>query len=216
MLYSMVRQKRNKFTEPLAAIYNSRFLEKAGQAEAFYWRNNHSQLMRFKAIFKHIDFSLIPHIHDAGCGDASFHTYLLEKNLPHVYSGSDIAKESLLCAKEMYPDISLFQRCITDIAPFESYKYIIQSGLFNLKPSAISRKNWEAHCFNILQKMFAAAESGIVFNFLPKDSRIAAKDRIYFDREKMYLWCKKQLSSFMVMDESYSLYDTTIAIYKSD
>ena len=87
----------------------------------------------------------------------------------------------------------------------KNYDWLFLSGLFNDKDI------WsEAFMFKIIRKMFKASRKGIVFNSLTTHVDYKDKKLFYSNPEKVFNYCAKNLSKYIVLKTNYQLKKKTI------
>ena len=202
-------------------IYGSQFEKYGDCPEGVFWNNTETQNLRFNQIINaipknHSSDNEIPLIHDIGCGTCAFHQYLLDIDYPHIYSGTEIVPEMITNARKKFPKIELFQRNIITESIKEQYDFVVLSGVLNMKANT-SKTEWNTFVEQLLTNMYKMANCGIIFNFLTSHITVPAKEELhYINPSEILEFCHKNFSRFISLNQSYPLYEVTIAVYKPE
>jgi len=207
MINEIINNQRNAYSET--------FQNYGATPQGTYQNNIETQNLRFERITKHIlQYLNGCSIHDIGSGLCDFHNYLQLNDINHFYSGTEIVQEMIDYSLKKYNDIKLYNRDFL-LVEKELYDFIVLSGTLNMT-HGIDKKIWKKYCLNLIEKMFSMSSKGIVFNFLTSYNTFSQEDLIYFNPAKMLDFCIKKLSRFVVIDQSYPLYEVTITVLKKD
>ena len=89
--------------------YSENFSKYGPTPMGTYQNNIETQYLRFERLIKNLRKELDnTRIHDIGSGTCDFHKYLLDNNIPHEYSGTEIVQEMIDYSLSQYTEIELF------------------------------------------------------------------------------------------------------------
>lgn len=150
---------------------------------------------------------------DAGCGIGALRKYILnEAKTQFKYTGCDIDRDQVLIAKAKWPDINVIESSILDMPEYETYDWVMASGLFNYDKGD-NDSNTE-FIIQSIEHMLLLAKDGIAFNVMtafpigfPTDGLIEISDISIFQ----YL---KDRHYKVIMRSDYLYGDTTFIILK--
>ncbi|MEI6143401.1 MAG: hypothetical protein WCP85_29260 [Mariniphaga sp.] len=180
-----------------------------------YQNNTATQYLRFDRLILNIkEIIKGGTIHDVGTGICDLHKYLISKNINHLYSGTEIVQAMIDFSINKYPGIELYNRDLLTVNN-ESYDFLLLSGTLN-NVHELDKNIWEEYAYNLIEKMFSLCNKGIAFNFLTSNNTFSQDDLIYFDPGKVLNFCINKLSRFVVVDNSYPLYEVTITVFKKE
>lgn len=195
--------------------YGETFLKYGADPKGTYQNNVETQFLRFERLIHNLKDDLQDSkIHDIGPGTCDFHNFLLNKNIQHHYSGTEIVQEMIDYSINKYPEISLFNRNFLTIED-ENYDFIFLSGTLNLKLNT-THSEWEQWSLAIINKMFQHAKKAISFNCLTSYNTFSQDSLMYFNPQNVLDYCMKNLSRFVILDNSYPLYEFTITVLKKE
>jgi SAM-dependent methyltransferase len=174
------------------------------------FRNKSSQDKRFEAMLELGDFdgaSLL----DMGCGFGDFLAYLNGLGIEPRYTGVDICEPMIERCRERFDagDGRFVVADALDYEPDQRYDYVVASGLFGLD-SVGARDRIRP----TLERLFAAAETGMAANFLSTRSPHPAEARIYVDPGKA-LEVGLGLTPAARLNHAYLPNDFTLYLYKT-
>lgn len=180
-----------------------------------YWNNAKTQCLRFERLINCLKEDLQnTTIHDIGSGTCDFHKFLLDNQIHHKYSGTEIVQEMIDYSLNQYCDIELFNRDFLQMEG-EHYDCIFLSGTLNLKLNT-GYDEWHKWSLEIINKMYNHANKAIAFNCLTSYNTFSQDDLMYFNPQNIMDFCIKELSRFVILDNSYPLYEFTVTVFKSD
>lgn len=195
--------------------YRPNFLKHGDSPKGTFQNNTETQYLRFAKLLENLpierggEFS----IHDVGSGMCDLHKFLLEQNINHAYSGTEVVQEMIDIAKKKFPEIKLFNRDLLSVTETGVYDFVVLSGTFNL-PSSVPQTEWKEFCEQVIVKMFDLAKKGIAFNFLTTESTFTDPTLFYFSPSEALTFCQKNLSRFVFVDHAYPLYEFTVTVLK--
>ena len=205
----------DRIIENQKKIYGDAFTKHGATPKGTFQNNIETQYLRYDRLIRNLkEYLPGSTIHDVGAGVCDLHRYLLINKIEHQYSGTEIVQEMIEYSLKEYRNIKLYNRDLLKVTN-ETYDYTVLSGTLNLF-NDIDKKNWEEYSYNIIKKMFAISRKGIAFNFLTSYNTFSQDDLIYFDPSKVFKYCIKNLSRFVVIDHSYPLYEATATVFKKD
>lgn len=173
------------------------------------WNGQESQYLRFKILSDVIE-EQNSSILDYGCGYGAFYSYLKENNIKVNFTGFDISTDMLKQASKIHNDGVWISELDNT-----KYDYIIASGIFNVFLNN-SKEEWEQHIINTINIFNNKSTKGFAFNMLTTYSDAdKARDYLYYaEPEKMFQFCKNNISKKVLLNHSYPLYEFTIVVKK--
>jgi ubiquinone/menaquinone biosynthesis C-methylase UbiE len=181
-------------------------------------RNTVQQSLRFKYLLECLSIKNNESVIDIGCGLGDFSKYLRKNKIKCKYLGVDFLEEFIDVAKKKNKSDSNSKFTKLDIHKQKfpkNYDWLILSGLFNDKD-----KNSEKSMIKIITKMFRASRKGIVFNSLSKYVDYEDKKLFYSNPNKIFDYCAKNLSKYLILKTNYQLkkntipFEYTMAVFK--
>lgn len=196
-------------------VYRPNFLKHGDSPKSAFWNNAETQYLRFAKLIENLPLSnnRSLSIHDVGAGMCDLHKFLIEQDIDHVYSGTEIVQEMIDAASKKYPEVQLMNRDLLKVADEETYDFVVLSGTFNF-PGLVSSHEWEKFCKETIKKMFSLSKKGIAFNFLTTESTFTDPLLFYFSPAEIFSFCQRHLSRFVLLDHSYPLYEFTVTVMK--
>ncbi|MGI9014630.1 MAG: class I SAM-dependent methyltransferase [Phycisphaerales bacterium] len=183
--------------------------------DATLWRSREMQQLRFAVMSEMADFADAA-ILDAGCGSGDFAEWMLQEGIEFVsYTGVDGVSAQILAAQAR--DLP---RCSFAAADFVKDEHVFTqtpadwicfSGSLNTMPESLARE--------ILERAFAAATAGIVFNFLSDRAetrylRQVVEPAMRFDTAAMLDWALQRSPRVRFRQDYFDGHDATVCIEK--
>lgn len=197
-------------------VYRRQFLEQGDGPDGTFNQNNINQELRFERLINQFDLSTPNQtIHDVGCGICDLYPYLKRKGFETQYSGTEIIQEMKELALNKYPELEIEIRDIINDKITDRYDYVVLAGTFNL-PGNASKEDWKKFTRDMISSMFFMCNKGISFNFLTSYADFYNDLMYYENPQEIVDFCVKELSRFVVIDQSYPLYEFTVTVFKSE
>jgi SAM-dependent methyltransferase len=195
----------------IASHFSSLLAEHGMSARALDWGNRQSQEARFAVLADMADLSGAS-ILDVGCGLADFHAWLLERGVPHAYTGIDITPEMVTAASARFPEITMHHGEIlnSSLFPERSFDYVFASGVFYLRQEAP-----EAYMQATVTRLFSLCRKAAAFNSLSVWSPVRDPGEFYANPLATAAWCA-ELTPRLVLRHDYHTGDFTIYLYRRD
>lgn len=152
---------------------------------------------------------------DVGAGVADFHHFLLDKEIPHVYTGVEVVQEMVDAVHAHNLDIRIFNRDILEETFEEKFDFLVASGIFNF-PGQTPVEDWEAFVFSMVEKMYQLARVGISFNGLTTFSTFRDSDLYYLDPSVVLDFVQRSLGRHCEIRMSSPLFEVTYTVFKPD
>lgn len=182
-----------------------------------------TQEKRMLILIEKINFDKKSKVLDFGCGTAHLYNLLVKKKkFSGYYTGIDIAENIINSnKKKFYPNKKVKFYCgnILKKNNFElnNYDYIFVSGTFNNK----IMNQWKL-MKRILKKLFSITKKALIFNNLSTYVDYRDKNLFYINPEKVFKYCKKNLSKFVELRHDYQIkkkiipFEFTTYVYKKN
>jgi hypothetical protein len=195
--------------------YGETFSQYGATPKGTFQNDSDTQYLRFERLINYLKKDLsFSTIHDIGTGTCEFHKFLLDNQIKHTYSGTEIVQGMIDYSLNQYNDIKLFNRDFLQMQG-EYYDFIFLSGTLNLKLDT-SYDEWYKWSLEIIKKMYCHATKAIAFNCLTSYNTFSKDDLMYFNPLNILDYCIKDLSRFVTLDNSYPLYEFTVTVFKKD
>jgi hypothetical protein len=196
------------------AVYRSSFLEHGDSPRGVRGNDQETQDLRFERVLRHLlaaksRFS----IHDVGAGLCHLHQYLLDRDVEHTYSATEIVQEMVDAAREKYPEIEVRNRDLLREEVTDRHDFVVTSGLFYI-PGEADRGEWARFVLDMVLRMWEMADVAIAFNFLTAYRTFTDPSLHYMDPREMLDFCVRRLSRFVVLDHGYPLFECTATVFK--
>ena len=184
-------------------IYRNLYLKHGDNPASVKARTAKQQEMRFKHLIDCAEITSSDSILDVGSGLGNFLTYIRKKKLQCNYTGIDFYEDFINISKKKYSKdknskFIKFDICNKKIN--KKYDWVVLSGTFNDR-----HKNSKSEMIKILKKMFKASKKGIIFNSLSKYVDYEEKSLFYSYPDKIFNFCVKNLSKYVVLKTDYQL-----------
>lgn len=202
-----------KITQLQRKAYGRQHQKHGDSVLSTFQNNRETQTLRFERLMKMI----LPQpdcisIHDAGCGLADLHAYLLRRKIAHRYSATEIVPEMAASARQKYPGAKIHAGDFMARKIRGRFDFVVLSGVLNL-PAGSPRRLWSEYSFRFIRKMYELSRRAVAFNFLTAYRTLSDPALCYFDPRAVLDFCLKNFSRFMVLDHAYPLYESTLTIF---
>ena len=138
---------------------------------------------------------------DFGCGTGHLLNFMRrEVGFSGEYVGYDISEKMIETARKKFSGVRFEHRNIIAEDIHEDFDYILISGVFNNK----IRNNWN-FMTTILRCLFPHVQKGLAFNALSTYVDCFDPHLFYINPERVFRFCKEQLSPCIVLRHDYSI-----------
>jgi len=143
---------------------------------------------------------------DFGCGIGYLYSYLKKKlKFKGEYVGYDISNEMINFANKKYKNVRFENKDILSSKINERFDYVIINGTFNNKIN--QNFNWIKKTLKIL---FKKTDKAIAFNNITSYVDYFDKKLYYAKPEKIFSFCKSELSPLVLLRHDYQIKDKTL------
>lgn len=194
---------------PVQAHYEQRFREAGSTARGVDWRDEESQLLRFRQFDGLCAQSSVSSVCDLGCGYGAYLSHLREQRFSGRYLGVDVAPQLLQAAARDHsrdPGAEFAQ----GTSPVDA-DAVVASGTFNVALDA-DRSQWESYVWEKVNEMWMSARVGIAFNLLSMISDASRRSA-----ELYYAWpadtlrlVQAELTPHVELRHQYGLFEFTV------
>ena len=204
----------------LSSHYDKLF-EKYGRSfKTAQLSSRRSQEYRMRLMFENIQLNKKSSVLDFGCGTAQLYKFLKKKKFEGKYLGIDISRKIVeFNKKEFIKNKNVKFLNINLISSNSKLKtkfdYTVVSGTFNNNTG----NNW-IWMKKALKILFKLTKKTLIFNNLSTHVDYKEKNLFYVRPEKIFHFCKKNLSEFIIIRNDYSLkknflpYEFTTFVFK--
>jgi hypothetical protein len=198
-------------------VYQKSFLEHGDTPKGTNQNDRDTQNVRFQKLLKNIlDIHKAKFtIHDFGSGLCDLHKYMLDNNIEHEYSGTEIVPEMVETSQKKYPGIKVYNRDIFNDKMTDTYDFNVVCGTFYI-PGNVKHNEWKEFILKSVKKLFEISNCGISFNLLTTHKTRTDESLFYMDPQEAFDFCVKNLSRFVLIDHSMPLYEYTTTVFKKD
>ena len=198
-------------------VYQKSFLEHGDTPKGTNQNDRDTQNLRFYKLLKTIldshktKFS----IHDFGSGLCDMHKYLLDLNVEHTYTGTEIVPEMITTSLQKYPDIQVRNWDILNDEITETFDFSVVCGTFYI-PGNVPPAEWKEFIFEAVKKLFNMSNFGISFNLLTTYKTRTDETLFYSEPQEIFDFCVNNLSRFVSIDHSMPLYEFSTTVFKKE
>ena len=206
-------------TVSLKNYYNQLFLRYGNSHLTAQQSSRATQEIRMKFLLKDLKIKKNEKILDFGCGTGHLYKFLKKKNININYTGIDIADKIIQYNIKVYKKNSMVKFVNLDILntnkKIGKYDYVFISGTFNNK----IKNNW-VWMKKCLKFLFQKTKKVLVFNNLSSYVDYYDKNLFYVKPEKVFSFCKKNLSLYVAINNNYEIkkgvipFEFTTFVYK--
>jgi len=199
------------------AAYRSCFLEHGSTPQGTRQNNKETQRERFEQLIKPLMANMSGQfsVCDVGAGVADFHHFLLNKEIPHSYTGVEIVQEMIDAVHADNPEIRILNRDILEEGFDEEFDFLVANGVFNF-PGQTSVEEWESFVFSMIEKMYRLARVGVSFNALTTYSTFQDLDLYYLDPSVVLEFVQRSLGRHCEIRMSSPLFEVTYTVFKPE
>lgn len=218
-------KNKNQYLK-IADYYSQAFEQHGVTPQGLAWDNQENLDKRYKIMAELIvddpepKFSENISLLDFGCGYGGYYKFI-KNNTQYdyiIYSGIDINKNSIIKARELYPEVDFFPFDIHTVDPeywfrVKSYDYIICNGIFTVKGPLTQEEMTNFMC-STLEKLWTKTDKGIAFNCMSKILDFERDDLFHVSFDELSMWVYDNLSSKFTIRQDYGLREFTMYVYK--
>jgi SAM-dependent methyltransferase len=206
----------SKLLDDISDYYTDKLTIFGNTPKGVDWKDEDSQLIRFKKLIEVMypfgDFS----INDLGCGYGKLLEMLNKITGSFTYKGYDLSEKMINSAKELFKESKNAKFLhIEDPKEISNSDYTLASGIFNVKME-YNEKDWSDYIHYTLEEMNNKSKKGFSFNMLTKysDKEFMRSNLFYADPCYYFDFCKKNFSKNVSLLHDYNLYEFTILVKK--
>lgn len=155
-------------------------------------------------------------LHDVGPGVCDYYAYLTQQYPQRAidYSASEITPEFCSAAAERFPDITVLNRDVLELADVsEQYDFVVLSGVFHQRGD-VGHSEWISYMESLVARAFELARMGVAFNVLSPYADFYNPGNYYASLFEVQTFIVRRLSRFFTMDHAYPLFEATFCVYK--
>ena len=214
----MKSYKSNK-TFNLKDYYNNLFLKYGNSYLTAQQSSRATQETRMMVLLKDLKIKKNEKILDFGCGTGHLYKFFKKKKLNIHYTGIDVADKIIQYNIKIYKNNPRVKFINFDILNTNkrigNYDYVFISGTFNNK----IKNNW-VWMKKCLKFLFQRTKKVLVFNNLSSYVDYYDKNLFYIKPEKVFSFCKKNLSLYVAIANNYEIkkgvipFEFTTFVYK--
>ncbi len=214
-----MKSKKLNYSHNLKTHYNKLFLSNGNSYLTAQQSSRKTQERRMKFLINGLKIKKNDKILDFGCGTAHLYEYLKKNKLYVNYTGIDIADKIIEFNKKVYkknPKVKFINlNILSSKKKIGKFDYIFVSGTFNNKLK--DNWNWMQNC---LKYLFRRTKKTLVFNNLNYYVDYYDKNLFYIKPEKVFEFCKKNLSLYVSINNDYQIkkgiipFEFTTFVYK--
>jgi SAM-dependent methyltransferase len=152
---------------------------------------------------------------DVGCGFGSLLDRSLERGLPLEYTGIDICEPMVEAARKRHPQARWLSGDILATPCIEHHDYVVCNGILTQKLGA-SIRDMDEFLKALVRQMFSLCRIGVAFNVMTSYVNFTAPNLYYRSPAELLAWCMSEISTKVVLDHAYPLFEYTLYLYRED
>ncbi len=185
--------------------YNNLFQKFKESYKTAQQSSRETQEKRIRILIENFKLNEKDKILDFGCGTAYLYKYLVKKKrFKGHYTGIDISDKIIEYNQIKFKKNKKVNFINLDIlnkkAHLNNYDYVFISGTFNNKIN--NNWLWMRTC---LKEIFRSTKKVLVFNNLSHYVDYKDKNLFYIKPEKVFSFCKKNLSNYVILRNEYQI-----------
>lgn len=192
-------------------FYRSSFTAHGTEAPATGWRDEATQLSRFRALTQVIDATGPVSINDLGCGYGGLFRFLVENREIELeqYFGYDIVPEVLVAAHSYIADPRA--KLIESAGVTREADYSIACGTLFDKLGA-GDEAWTGYIEATLRTLAEKSRRGFAFNLNSIDADWHEDTVYYGDPAHFFDFCRREFSRLVALRHDYSPFEWAILV----
>lgn len=212
-----MKKNTNKILHNIEEYYTKKINAFGKTPKGVDWKDEETQIIRFKQLLKIIDNNKEFSINDLGCGYGTLLEYMNKNSFFNFqYNGYDLSKKMIEYAKDIEVDNTNCKfSLIKHPDEIVLSDYTIASGIFNVKMEH-GEFEWLSYILETIHEMNKKSTKGFSFNILTKysDKEFMRDDLYYADPLFFFDYCKRNYSKNVSLIHDYNLYEFTILVKK--
>lgn len=152
---------------------------------------------------------------DVGCGFGSLLDRTLQRDLPLTYTGIDICESMIKTAQHRHPHASWIVGDILTETDIDRHDYVVCNGILTQKLGT-SILDMNQFLKALVRRMFSLCKLGIAFNVMTSHVNFTAPNLYYRNPAELLAWFMSEISSKVILDHAYPLFEYTIYLYRED
>lgn len=198
--------------------YRDRFSEYGDTPKGVYWNDKETQELRFERLCRSLFLEprdTAPVIHDVGCGTGALHEYFIANAVEHRYVGTEMVAEMADVCRTKIPSGTIHTGNFLE-QDTGQFDFVVSSGSCNFR-GHVEPQAWHRNTLALFDRMYDRATRAIAFNFLTAHTTVPPDPTLhYLDPAEIYEYCRSNMSRFVVLDQSYPLFEVTITVYRPE
>ena len=214
-----MKKKHLYSIKKLTHHYNSLFLKHKDSHNTAQQSSKVTQEKRMNVLIDNLTFKKNHSVLDFGCGTGHLYEILKKKNFDGRYFGIDISDKIIEFNNQKFSKNKKMKFQNIDILNSNNllgvYDFIFINGTFN----NLTKNNWK-FMTDCLKVLFKKTRIMLAFNNLSYYVDYYDKDLFYVKPEKVFYFCKKNLSQFVTLRNEYQIkkrilpFEFTTYVYK--
>jgi len=156
-----------------------------------------------------------PSLLDVGCGFGSLIDRANELRIPLTYTGIDICKPMVEFARNRHPQSEWIADDFLNLEMPKQFDYVICNRILTQKLEATIRE-MDDFLKMLVRRMFDLCKIGCAFNTMTSHVNFTSPNLCYRSPSELVAWCMSEISSRVVIDSAYPLFEFTVYIYRED
>ena len=206
----------DQITEKFRTHFRKKFEEHGARSEGVDWGSDPKRVaVRYARMLDVIDFERYPRpsLLDVGCGYAGLNAFAREKGCDLVYSGIDVAENSVAWARNAYPELNLYVGDVFQTEFHQTFDYVVCNGILTFRDDVPSLQ-MDIFAARMIRRIYELCTVGAAFNTMSTKVNFHANNLYYRNPAEMLAWCMVELTPYVRIDHSYPLYDFTTYLYR--
>lgn len=206
----------DRISSKLQAHYQSTFQAHGMTSKGVDWGDDAAKLeLRYSKMLAVIreNASTNPGLLDVGCGYGGLYEYATNHSIKLDYTGVDVAKNMIDQALAVHKNAKFIHSDILDSSFEGEYEFVVCNGILTQKLD-VPALEMDQFAAKLIRKMFNTCKIGMAFNVMSTKVNFFSNNLYYRNPSEVLAWCMSELSSKVMLDHSYPLYEYTVYIYK--
>ncbi len=149
---------------------------------------------------------------DVGCGYGGLLQYAREHGKAIQYTGIDLCESMIEFGREKFSHATFLCQDIMEYQTEKQFDYVVCNGILTQKLTA-SILDMDYFARQLIRKMYHLSKKGIAFNVMTNKVNFMVSNLYYKSPVEMVNFCMEEVSTKIILDHAYPLYEYTIYLY---
>jgi len=211
---------RNAVSQELARHYSQTFQRFGPTSRGVDWgpdtRDHSLRLDLMLDVLRYgVPTSNRPSLLDVGCGYGSLIDRANDRNLPLSFTGIDICQPMIDFARKRHPHANWIVGDFLSEEISQQSDYVVCNGILTQKLEATIR-DMDEFLKLLVRRMFDSCRIGCAFNVMSSHVNFMSPRLYYRSPAELLAWCMNEISSRVIVNSAYPLFEFTVYLYRED